>query len=284
VVQGVENLRLMHIERSRLFGKMIKGDLDSIPDTKYMQIYENLGGSEESIVGDMTQTALMWKLRVKIDVWSRGLDESLRQRNRELLIEAYLRLPPRRVWHFVKHIRFAFLSKKPRLGAEDESYDPSDPLVQGPEDTIAQACHIIRPEKVAQLMYKATINDSKMKQRPGLNLWADMSLDLNGLKQIMALKMFAFDGPGSIHDCGVYEIEQLAQNKRLKILQGGRSYQELGNLILEEDEKIELLTRIMVRSRFMEVLNGKLEKGLLEQLKNVFFEVVYPTPPYDVKA
>jgi hypothetical protein len=58
----------------------------------------------------------------------------------------------------------------------------------------------------------------------------------------------------------------------------------LGNLILDEDEKIELLTRMMVRSRFMEVLNGKLEKGLLEQLKNVFFEVVYLTPPYDVKA
>jgi 16S rRNA G966 N2-methylase RsmD len=41
---------------------------------------------------------------------------------------------------------------------------------------------------------------------------------------------------------------------------------------------------MMVRSRFMEVLNGKLEKGLLEQLKNVFFEVVYLTPPYNVKA
>jgi hypothetical protein len=86
----------------------------------------------------MEQSALMWKLRVKIDVWSHGLDESLRQRNRELLIEAYLRLPPCRVWYFVKRIKFAFLSKKPRLGAEDESYDPLDPLVHGPEDTIAQ--------------------------------------------------------------------------------------------------------------------------------------------------
>jgi hypothetical protein len=45
-------------------------------------------------------------------------------------------------------------------------------------------------------MYKATINDAKMKQRPGLNLWADMSLDVNRLKQIMALEMLAFDGPG----------------------------------------------------------------------------------------
>jgi len=79
----------------------------------------------------------MWKLRVKIDVWSKGLDETLRQRNRDLLIE-------------------------------------------GPEDTIAQgkclvsivylgyinfevACHIVRPEKLAQLMYKATMNDVQMR-------------------------------------------------------------------------------------------------------------------------
>ena len=45
VVQGLENLRLMHIERSRLSGEMVKGDLDSIPDTEYMQIYKTLGKS-----------------------------------------------------------------------------------------------------------------------------------------------------------------------------------------------------------------------------------------------
>jgi hypothetical protein len=45
----------------------------------------------------MKQAALMWKLRVKIDVWSKGLDETLRQHNRDLLIEDYLWLPQRRV-------------------------------------------------------------------------------------------------------------------------------------------------------------------------------------------
>ena len=122
----------------------------------------------------------MWKLRVKIDVWSKGLDETLRQRNRDLLIEDYLQLPPRRVWHFVKRIRFAFLSQKTRLKGENEPYDLVDSFVQGPEDTIAQgkclvsivylgyinfevACHIVRPEKLAQLMYKATMNDVQMR-------------------------------------------------------------------------------------------------------------------------
>jgi hypothetical protein len=45
VVQGVENHRLMHIERSRWLGKMIKGDLDSIPDMGYVRIYKTLGRS-----------------------------------------------------------------------------------------------------------------------------------------------------------------------------------------------------------------------------------------------
>jgi hypothetical protein len=160
----------------------------------------------------MNQAALMWKLRVKIDVWSKGLDETLRQRNRDLLVEDYLRLPPRRVWHFVKHIRLAFLRQKTGLKEENETCDLVDSFAQGPEDTIAQgkclvsivyqgyinfevACHIIRPEKLAQLMYKATMNDVKMKERPELNLWADMTFDLNVFQQIMALKQRALIGP-----------------------------------------------------------------------------------------
>jgi hypothetical protein len=155
----------------------------------------------------------MWKLRAKIDVWSKGLDETLRQCNRNLLIEDYLRLPQRRrVWHFVKHFRLAFLRQKTGLKEENEPYDLVDPFVQGPEDTIAQgkclvsivylgyinfeiACKIIRPEELAQLMCKATMNDIKMKERPERNLWADMTFDLNVFQQIMALKRLTFIGP-----------------------------------------------------------------------------------------
>lgn len=80
----------------------------------------------------------MWKLRVKIDVWSQGLDESLRQRNRELLIEAYLRLPPHRVWHFVKHIRLAYLTQMAGPMGGNGPCHLEDSFVEGPEDIIAQ--------------------------------------------------------------------------------------------------------------------------------------------------
>jgi hypothetical protein len=83
---------------------------------------------------------------------------------------------------------------------------------------------------------------------------------------------------------GIDEIEQLAQKQQLGILRSGRYNRELGNLILEDGQKIELLTRVMVRSMFTEVLSGKLERHLLERWKHVFFEIVYPTPPQDMKA
>jgi hypothetical protein len=55
------------------------------------------------------------------------------------------------------------------------------------------ACHIIKPENLAQLMYNAAMNDVKMKERPEFTNWAD--LDTFG--QIMALKLLALIGPGT---------------------------------------------------------------------------------------
>ena len=124
----------------------------------------------------------MWKLRVKINVWSQGLDESLRERNRLILIETYLRSPPRRVWLFVTHIRVAFLERSKGFRTKINF----DDCLQGPENTIARgkhllsicvqniltriAFHIIKLERLAQLIYKAFINDSELKERPEINL------------------------------------------------------------------------------------------------------------------
>jgi hypothetical protein len=161
----------------------------------------------------MKQATLMWKLRVKIDVWSQGLDEALRQRNRELLIEAYLRLPPRRVWYFLKSARFAFLDQKAGHKTKDKLRGLVDSFAEGPEDIIAQgkylviydyrgytnfevACPIIRPDKVSQLMHKATMSEIKMMGRSRFNLWAPIAHGLSGFEQIMALKLLVFSGPG----------------------------------------------------------------------------------------
>lgn len=82
----------------------------------------------------MDQAKLMWKLRVKIDAWSQGVDESLRNRNRVLLITSYLQLPPGRVWFFVKYMRLAFRERSMNFGTEIEVGD----CLQVPENTIAR--------------------------------------------------------------------------------------------------------------------------------------------------
>lgn len=78
---------------------------------------------------------------------------------------------------------------------------------------------------------------------------------------------------------GINEIEQLTRNEQLKMLKGGVQGREAPRYsVLEESEMNELLTRIKVKSRFVNVLSGKLEPSLLRALKDVFFEIVFPTP------
>jgi len=78
---------------------------------------------------------------------------------------------------------------------------------------------------------------------------------------------------------GIDEIEKLAQNQQLEVLRRGQQGREaFGSPVLEDGEKIELLTRIGVRARFVDALRGKLEPSLLEALKDVFFTHVFPTP------
>lgn len=86
----------------------------------------------------MDQAALMMKLRIKIDVWSTKIDEGLRQRNVKLLIDAYLRLPPGRVWQYLKRWRSTMLSAPddpvPTAGNNHQQEIYGD----GPEDVIAK--------------------------------------------------------------------------------------------------------------------------------------------------
>lgn len=85
---------------------------------------------------DITQAQKMWTLRVKIDAWSKGkVDEATRQRNRELLLDAYLRLPLRRVWLYVKFARLKMLEDAKEKYASKKQ---SGTRVLEPEDVVFQ--------------------------------------------------------------------------------------------------------------------------------------------------
>ncbi|OBT72777.1 hypothetical protein VF21_08641 [Pseudogymnoascus sp. 05NY08] len=116
-----------------------------------------------------------------------------------------------------------------------------------------------------------------MKERPGFNIGADITFGLEEFEQIITLKLLALIEPR------IDEIEQLARNQHLEIPRRGLYSQKLENPFFNGNEKIELLTRITVRSKFIEALSGKLEQSLLKDLKRVFFEILYPTPTLDMK-
>jgi len=53
----------------------------------------------------MEQAFLMRTLRIKIDVWSKGLPETVREQARVWLTDAYLRTHTRRALFYIKGIR-----------------------------------------------------------------------------------------------------------------------------------------------------------------------------------
>lgn len=81
---------------------------------------------------DMNQAAKMLNMRIKIDVWTKGLEESFKEKVRETLKDLFCQLPARRVWFYLKHIRHMLLKSKGTV----ESQLEYDRLMEGPEDII----------------------------------------------------------------------------------------------------------------------------------------------------
>ncbi|KAK0636639.1 hypothetical protein B0T17DRAFT_480835 [Bombardia bombarda] len=147
LIRDYEKYRLGHIEMSRYWIKLMnkkktgnheprETSQPTLGNSHFMDIYHVLDGSMDTISADLEQGWLMWKLRVKIDAWSCGVEETIRERNRELLTEAYLKLYPSRVWLYIKTSRFIMLDQGKRI--EDEGTYDSRQDADGPEDVIAK--------------------------------------------------------------------------------------------------------------------------------------------------
>jgi hypothetical protein len=80
----------------------------------------------------------MMKLRIKLDVWSTGIDEELRVRNCKLLLDAYLRLLPGRVWLYLKKWRSTVLGDPDYHVLTADHIHEHEKYMHGPEDVIAK--------------------------------------------------------------------------------------------------------------------------------------------------
>ncbi|KAI1350871.1 hypothetical protein F5Y01DRAFT_325780 [Xylaria sp. FL0043] len=241
--------------------------------------YMSLGGSDQTLLEDMSTAKRMLKQRIKIDVESQGQPEDIRGHKREQLIEDYMvSYPPRTVLLFVKRVRLMVLNHHDdeyllRLAAGTIVHTEES------EDIIAQALHDkMTPTKLNRLMYNTAMNDIEKAKDPipEDEFWQTPTNFAAALRLMMVRKV-VFGIPGVLKGCGIAEVEKLALAHERMIRQ-----QDLKGLpfhFMDDDQKTELLTRVAVRKMFREVLAGIVADDLLPVLEDVLFKISYPTPP-----
>ncbi|KAK3985487.1 hypothetical protein QBC44DRAFT_156726 [Cladorrhinum sp. PSN332] len=297
LVHGFEAFRQMNLELNRELGALARGEKDGLdlfrvmfghdeqqfsPDSELFQLYSSLGGTYGTFFKDFDQARRMWILRVKIDAWSSGkVAETIRQRNRELLLDAYLRLPPRRVWIYSSFQKFVILSRTLDLKPEATA----QALVRGPERIIIRAQHILKPDKLSALIHRTGLNNTNQRRNPHIGIWEDFKSGKSGGESAgWLMKLIMEDESASIRHCGIPEIEEAFVRIESDLRESEDYYASLG---LCPPWFLEIVTELMVRreirTQFTRILGpgGKLEDPLLNELKTVLFDVAYPTPPDD---
>ena len=91
---------------------------------------------------DIDQASKMLNMRIKVDVWSKGIDESIRIEIREHVQELFCQLPARRVWFYLKDIRHMLLKRNEPEERAGSQLDMDD-LMEGPEDIIANGKSLV---------------------------------------------------------------------------------------------------------------------------------------------
>jgi hypothetical protein len=79
----------------------------------------------------------MLNMSIKVDVWSKGLEESFRESIRENVRDLFCQLPVRRVWYYLKRIRHMIL-RGPRVDELEIVGFEDGKSLDGPEDIIAK--------------------------------------------------------------------------------------------------------------------------------------------------
>ena len=146
----VYNLHSTELIDDEILGTMGNEPEDYLSEqpTKFMQLYMKLGecpfgsqgvfltiylgGSAATLRTDMDQVNRMIKFRIKIDVWTKGLEESIREDIRRKLGDLFCHLPSRRLWFYLKRLRLMSLNEPESLS--DPNRDVLD--MDGPEDVI----------------------------------------------------------------------------------------------------------------------------------------------------
>jgi hypothetical protein len=87
---------------------------------------------------DMEQARRMLNMRIKVDVWSQGLDEDFRVGIRANVRDLFCQLPVRRVWLYLKMVRQMTVNSGGKVGGWENSGCGEESSPDEPEDVIAK--------------------------------------------------------------------------------------------------------------------------------------------------
>jgi hypothetical protein len=165
----------------------------------------------------------MFLLRVITDSWSKGLDESIRERNRELLTSAYRKMSSPRLWLYLKYTRLWWVAphesfKAMRLMMEALERGPESQgglFLWGPENKLVQgettqcptfsymslpehpAHDVVRPDRLNHLMYSTILNEIRIANNPPGDLWQKSAFDVEGYGRAIDVKNYVLQLPGN---------------------------------------------------------------------------------------
>jgi hypothetical protein len=122
----------------------------------------------------MEQARRMLNMRIKVDVYTQGLDENFREGVRENVRELFCQLHPQRVWLYLKNVRNMLLRDR-TIGPKDKIATELEEtiIMEGPEDSIAMGS-ILFPLHLTQVRRRLFTN-SNTNSKPHLQKY-DMAL------------------------------------------------------------------------------------------------------------
>ncbi|CZR60705.1 uncharacterized protein PAC_10601 [Phialocephala subalpina] len=221
-----------------------------IQDNKAKELYFELSGKALDSK-DFDQACGLLYMRIKLDSSTRGLPTETREAKRNRFLEVYDQFPVQVVWIYLKRIRFMKLGGT-MIGIQNtlEDYVLPAQHLHGLEDVVAAS-------------------------KPIWGLISELTLDDDGLKRLHEEKELVLGTQGSICDCGIPKIEEAAKAMREIVKDNWQKmWKSPLDPIFSEDEKIELLTRDLVRGYNDEGTGKRLVENL--ELEKVLFDVVYP--------
>ncbi|MDI1485689.1 MAG: hypothetical protein OHK93_003878 [Ramalina farinacea] len=221
--------------------------------TGLMQLYNILGGSIITLPKDLDQAKKMLNMRIKIDVWSNGLDEIRRQEFRDQMARLFWQLPARRVWLYLKSVRFRLRPEKEIAAAQRVDISQLSIFDQSEhaEDVIVKASHLVRVDQVNKLMWVACMSE------------------------LCSPKIFGI--AGSISDCGINAVEKLAPNCREMVLLT-EAHEDFPLPRCTTEQSIEFHARCGVRGKYEEIFGASAAEPAIKALWEVL-DKIYPRYP-----